>query len=267
MPGEVLLVLIGLATGFIAGLLGAGAGFGTVVLLIAAGTGPHLAIGTSPIYTTVIGSWGTILHLRRGNANARLALAMGLPSAVTAFFGAQLADASSAKALVVSFGAVTLAVAGAFLVWPVRKDEPAPPPISGAQEGMAGSRRRHAPLPLTMMVGAVVGGAFIGILQGLYGVGGGFLLMPFMVLVLKIPERVAVGSSLFALVFGSISSGVRHALLGNVGAGMLVWLIPGGLIGSFAGAALVRRVAPSTIRRTFVAMMFVSAAYLLNKGL
>ncbi|MFP5380226.1 MAG: sulfite exporter TauE/SafE family protein, partial [Vicinamibacteria bacterium] len=63
MLDAITLISIGLASGYLAGMLGAGGGFATVVLLLAAGFTAHEAVGTSLVYTIVIGAWGTYLHL------------------------------------------------------------------------------------------------------------------------------------------------------------------------------------------------------------
>lgn len=267
MPNPALLVAVGCATGFLAGLLGAGGGFATVVLLLAAGASAHEAVGTSLIFTIVVGAWGTALHLRKGTASWWLAAALGLPSAATALGGAQLAAALPERTLVLAFAGLTLVVAAAFLASGsrLRKAESDVLPVSGAQ---VLARESDAVRPTRRLIaGAIAGGAAIGVLKGVFGVGGGFVLVPFMVLALRVPERVAVGSSLFAILLGSISGGIKHATLGNVDGSMLVYLIPGGLVGSFAGASLVKKVSPLAIRRSFVALMLASAAYLLAKGL
>lgn len=264
----VILIAIGLASGFLAGLLGAGGGFATVVLLLASGLSAHEAVGTSLVYTVVIGAWGTFLHLRKGTAAAWLALALGIPSAATALLGAHLGDSMDERTLLLAFAALTVVVGVAFLLQrspEVQHVEDEVLPIAGAQHvARPSSLVRSNP---RIVAFAVAGGGVIGILKGLFGVGGGFLLVPFMVLALKIPEHVAVGSSLFAILLGSVAGGIKHVTLGNVVGPDLVWLIPGGLAGSFIGAALVHRITGAAIRRSFVALMFVSAAYLLFGGL
>jgi len=262
------LVAIGLASGFLAGMLGAGGGFATVVLLLAAGFSAHEAIGTSLVYTIVIGAWGTYLHLKKGSASPWLALALGLPSAATAFLGAQLADSLSERALLLSFAGLTLAVGIAFVLRRSPAEKAVDEDVIPVSGGQSIARPSAAVRPEPRIVGfAIAGGTAIGVLKGLFGVGGGFLLVPFMVLALRIPERVAVGSSLLAILLGSLAGGTKHLLLGNVAGAELAWLIPGGLVGSFAGATMVHRIGPSTIRRAFVALMFVSATYLLFRGL
>ncbi|MGH2829076.1 MAG: sulfite exporter TauE/SafE family protein [Actinomycetota bacterium] len=265
MPSPAILVAIGCTTGFLAGLLGAGGGFATVVLLLAAGAGAHEAVGTSLIFTVVVGAWGTAVHLRRGTASPWLAVALGLPSAATALVGAQAAEALSDRALVLWFAALTLIVAVAFLARPTQDPESAV--VDAVADPRPGSLRLEMRPTTRLVVGAMGGGAVIGLLKGLFGVGGGFLLVPFMVLVLAVPEHLAVGSSLFAILIGSIAGGIRHASYGNVDWEMLWPLLPGGVAGSWIGAVMVRRVSAQTIRRAFVALMLASAAFLIAKGL
>lgn len=265
MPNGVALVFIGTFTGFLAGMLGAGGGFATVVLLLAVGVGAHDTVGTSLVYTVIVGAWGTAVHLRHGTASWRLAVALGIPSAVTALAGAQLAEALSERALTMSFAMLTAGVTMAMVARPPGAKTPDVEadilPFDGRPGGEGASFRLRGPV----LAGAVAGGAVIGLLKGLFGVGGGFLLVPFMVLALRVPEHVAVGSSLFAILLGSISGSIRHALLGNVDTRLLWYLIPGGIVGSLAGATLVRRLSRETVRRAFATLMVIAAIYLMVK--
>ena len=110
--------------------------------------------------------------------------------------------------------------------------------------------------------GAVVGGSIIGLLKGLFGVGGGFLIVPVMSRVGRVPRDVAVGSSLFAILVASVVAALRHWTLGNVDGSDLLALVPGGLFGSFVGARAARSMSPAAIRRVFLAVMAASTVYL-----
>lgn len=257
MPSPVLLLLIGGATAFLAGMLGAGGGLATVTLLLAIGMDAHHVVGTTLVFTAAIGAAGSYVHHRQGTGDARLALALGIPSIATAQVGAQIAESLGDRTLTFMFAGLTVLVT----VMMLAKRERAPVPISGAQHDL----RFRAPAPL--LAGAAVGGAVIGLAQGLLGVGGGFLLVPFMILVLKVPEHITVGSSLFAILIGSLSGSVRHAMLGNVEVDVLVFLIPAGLIGTVLGTRMVRRLTPAAVRRAFVAMMLTAATYLVFRAI
>ncbi|HVW33757.1 MAG TPA: sulfite exporter TauE/SafE family protein, partial [Acidimicrobiia bacterium] len=110
--------------------------------------------------------------------------------------------------------------------------------------------------------GAVVGGSIIGLLKGLFGVGGGFLIVPLMSRLGRFRRDVAVGSSLFAILVASVVAAVRHWTLGNVDGSDLLSLVPGGLFGSFVGARAARSMSPASIRRVFLGVMLASTLYL-----
>ena len=109
----------------------------------------------------------------------------------------------------------------------------------------------------------MVGGSVIGLLKGLFGVGAGFLIVPMMVSAARMPRKLAVGSSLFAILVASVVATLRHWSLGNVDWSALLPLVPGGLFGSFVGARAARSMSPAAIRRVFLAMMAGSTLYLL----
>ena len=77
MANGVVLVAVGCLTGVLAGMLGAGGGFATVALLLAAGATPHVAVGTAIVYMMVMGGWGAFMHVHLRSVDRRLAVAIG----------------------------------------------------------------------------------------------------------------------------------------------------------------------------------------------
>jgi len=303
MANNVVLVAVGCLTGVLAGMLGAGGGFATVALLLAAGATPHVAVGTALVYMMVMGGWGAFVHVHLRSVDRRLAVAIGSAAAISALAGAQIAEALSGRDLALALAMFTACVSGISLAWPqtrrpvsLEKDrsarrsgtghepsEPASPaavagrfdykplrealrpamggprPVTAVPAGAtAGRNAGNAPLG-----GAVVGGSIIGLLKGLFGVGGAFLIVPVMSRVGKVPRDVAVGSSLFAILVASLVAALRHWTLGNVDGSDLLALVPGGLFGSFVGARAARSMSPASIRRVFLAVMAASTVYLI----
>ncbi|HEV7684968.1 MAG TPA: sulfite exporter TauE/SafE family protein, partial [Acidimicrobiia bacterium] len=123
--------------------------------------------------------------------------------------------------------------------------------------------RRPPPAADAPLAGAVIGGSIIGLLKGLFGVGGAFLILPVMSRVGRVPRDVALGSSLFAILVASLVAALRHWTLGNVDGSDLLALVPGGLFGSFVGARAARSMSPASIRRVFLGMMAASTVYLI----
>ncbi|MGH9001404.1 MAG: sulfite exporter TauE/SafE family protein [Acidimicrobiia bacterium] len=269
MANDVVLVAVGCLTGVLAGMLGAGGGFATVVLLLAAGEDTHVAVGTSLVYLLVMGAWGTFVHLRSRSVDFRLALRIGVAAALAAVLGAQLAEALSEPDLTLALGLFTAAVTGASLAWPLNRR----PAVEGetVEAIVAGKGTKSAPAggagpppePTPREVGAaVVGGGVIGVLKGMFSVGAGFLVVPLMVLAGRVRREVAVGSSIFAVLFASVAATLSHANAGAVDWGGLAWMIPGGLFGSFVGTRTGSTMSSAAIRRVYVAMMVIATVYL-----
>ncbi len=306
MANEVVLVAVGCLTGVLAGMLGAGGGFATVALLLAADVNPHVAVGTALVYLMVMGGWGTFMHVHLRSVDRRLALVIGTSAAAFALVGAQVAEALDGRDLVLALALFTAAVSGVSLAWPQSRrpidlpvglaedDEELEEPPAAAPSRFPGRPLReglrpvatpapaeagepHLPPPRQAgephlpppgqasdqpLAGAAIGGSFIGLLKGLFGVGGAFLIVPVMSRLGRVRREVVVGSSLFAILVASLVAAVRHTTLGNVDGSDLLALVPGGLFGSFVGARAARSMSPAAIRRVFLTVMLASTVYL-----
>ena len=249
----------------------------------------------------VMGGWGAFVHVHLRSVDRRLAVAIGSAAAISALVGAQIAETLSGRDLALALAMFTACVSGVSLAWPqtrrpvtLKKDggdggdghepaEPASPaavagrfdykPLREALRPAIAGPRPVEPVPAgaaagpevanAPLGGAVVGGSIIGLLKGLFGVGGAFLIVPVMSRVGKVPRDVAVGSSLFAILVASLVAALRHWTLGNVDGSDLLALVPGGLFGSFVGARAARSMSPASIRRVFLAVMAASTVYLI----
>lgn len=293
MANDVVLVAVGCLSGVLAGMLGAGGGFATVALLLASGADPHVAVGTGLVYMMIMGGWGAFMHVHLRSVDRRLALVLGVAAALTALAGAQISEAMARKDLVLALGLFTACVTGVSLAWPQTRrpvalpedalddldDDAAPAaepsrfsyrPLRDALRPATAPRPKVVPIAAgaspavpTPLGGAVAGGSLIGLLKGLFGLGGAFLIVPVMSGVGRVPRDVAVGSSLFAILVASLVAALRHATLGNVDGSDLLALVPGGLFGSFVGARAARSMSPASIRRVLLAVMAASTIYLL----
>jgi uncharacterized membrane protein YfcA len=275
MPSPAILVLIGLVTGVLSGMLGAGGGFTTVALLVATGTAAHEAVGTSVVFTAFVAACAATLHFRQHSARPALAVALGAPGVLTALYGARLAASLSDRTLTLGCGLLTALVAVALMARRVAA-APAPAPAPVLVMAGGGGEDHAAPdddapndetggfeMTRSTLVLAVLGGAAIGVLRGVFGFGGGTLLVPFMVMALGVPEHEAVGTSLMALLPGAIAGAIGHVAVGDVSGPIVALLLVGALPASVVGARLHTRVSSTFIRRTFVAVLVVTAAYLI----
>jgi uncharacterized protein len=227
-----------------------------------------------------MGGWGAFMHVHLRSVDRQLALVIGVSAAGFALLGAQVAEAMRGKDLVLALALFTACVSGVSLAWPQTRrpvDLPAgddlveddgAPAEDAPQAGGRTLRETLRPAvvpaaePGPPLRAAVIGGSIIGLLKGLFGVGGAFLIVPVMSRVGRVQRDVAVGSSLFAILVASLVAAVRHATLGNVDGSDLLALVPGGLFGSFVGARAARSMSPASVRRVFLTVMLASTVYL-----
>ena len=102
------------------------------------------------------------------------------------------------------------------------------------------------------------GGLALGLLQGTFGVGGGFLLLPFLVLALRVPTRLAVAATLFAGIPSLATAAISHLLLGNVQPAALTALLVGALPLARLGARTTGRIPPAKVRYVVLALLSLS---------
>jgi uncharacterized membrane protein YfcA len=102
-----------------------------------------------------------------------------------------------------------------------------------------------------------------GILSGLFGIGGGIVIVPALEVVAGFPMHLAVATSMFTMIFTSISSATTHLLLGHVAFDYVVFLIIGIVIGAQGGARIAKRMKGSAIERLFGVTMFMIGIYLI----
>jgi len=105
---------------------------------------------------------------------------------------------------------------------------------------------------------AASGGLALGLLQGAFGVGGGFLLLPFLVLALRLPTRQAVACTLFAGIPSLFAAAISHVLLGNVQPAALAALLAGALPLVWLGARTTGRIPPVKVRYVVLGLLSLS---------
>jgi uncharacterized membrane protein YfcA len=239
-----LLAMIGLSTGILSGVFGVGGGFVLVPLLELIGWPMPQAVGTSLLYVTLLGIGGSLAHLKKGNLDLRLVLAMALPAILGAQLGALGTSWLPASLLQLVFAGCTLFAAGQMAS---RRAE-------GAAEGTPDRPRWGA---------AGLLGLTVGVLSGLLGVGGGLFLVPGQVRWLGVPLKRAIGNSLAAIVLTGASGVEGHLMLHHVQLQAGAWLVAGGLVGLQGGLWMLERFHPTRLRRAFVAFL---AAVALSMG-
>jgi len=271
-------LVLGFASGVLAGMFGIGGAVITTPSIRALGATPIHAVG-STVPAILPGSIsGAYRYAKAGSVDWRVGLTCGTCGAVFAVAGAaatRLVDAHYLMIVTAGLLAVTgisqlraaratpAAVAVTVIAEPEDMPigpEDLPGPIAGTVPPDAGSRR---PLALLAAVGAGAGA-----LAGVLGVGGGIVLMPAFTGLLKLPMRLAVGSSLVAVAIFSVPALVTHTLLGNVDWRFALPLVVGVVPGAQVGARLTLGASERLVRGLFGALLLVvSVVYALSEVL
>jgi uncharacterized membrane protein YfcA len=260
--------------GFLIGVsLGALGGGGSIlavpVLVYAAGETPQAATTTSLVVVGATALGGMFAHLRAGHVRIVPGVVFGLAGIGGALLGTRLNDAVNANVLLLAFAGLMLIAA--WRMW-VNQTEPgagdedfAPYPDASTPKtgGVAIATATTQRLQVTTAVAAKVlaAGSVVGFITGFFGVGGGFVIVPALVLTLGFGMADAVGTSLLVI---AINSAV--ALTTRVGTTGVEWdvTIPftvAGLLGVSVGKALADRLPTATLVRWFVGLLVVLAGY------
>lgn len=233
-------VPLGLLVGLAMGSLGAGGSILTVPALVyLLGQEPAAATTGSLIIVGLTSLAGAVPHARAGNVRLRRGLLFGAVGVVGSILGARLAAGVAPAALLSAFSVLMLVVA--FMMW--RR-------VSG--RGRAGSASGEVTRPWLVVLTATG----VGLLTGFFGVGGGFAVVPALVLALGLPMPAAVGTSLVVIVINSAT-----ALAARLGTGVaLDWPVILGFslvaaTGSVLGQRVSRRVPQRTLGLAFVGLL------------
>jgi len=237
-----MLALIGgLLIGISLGLLGSGGSILTVpVLAYGLGHVQKVAIAESLLIVGSIALLGSLSYMRMRQVCWRTALIFGIPGMAGTYGGAVMAKYVSGSLQLLVFGVVILAAAGLMFRPPAPSEE-----------------SRHPKHPLFLVI---LQGASIGILTGFVGVGGGFLIVPALVLLRGLRIHQAIGTSLLIIAFNSSSGFLKYletlrAAQLSVDWGTIAIFIALGTLGTILGARISKRLDPRTLRRMFAVFL------------
>lgn len=237
--------VVGLAVGVIVGALGAGGGIVSVpVLVYLLGFTPHDATAASLVIVAVTAVVSVLPHARRGTVDWRTGATFGLLSVVGSLVGGRVSARVDPDVLMASFSALLAAVAVYMAIRGVRERR-------GAQ-----TRRRSSVLLLVCL------STLTGLLTGFFGVGGGFMVVPILVLVFGLPMRQAAGTSLVIMVITALA-GLAARLGTPLGVDWLLVAVftAGSMLGGLAGEPLTRHAKNYQLTFTFAALLAIVAVY------
>jgi uncharacterized membrane protein YfcA len=260
-----LLSPIAFLVGIIAAMTGVGGGVFIVPLLsLAYGFPPHQAIGTSLtmiVFTSLSSATG---YWRQKRVDYKVGLILTLTTIPGAFAGAYLTSSVEEKLLGLIFGVFLIFVAlrMAFQLNRYRFEIPRIGKVWHRK--IVDSDDTVFAYDTNVYFGLVLG-FFGGLSSGLLGLGGGALMVPILHLIMNFPMHVTVATSMFIMVFTSISGAATHFSLGNVHISYAVFLCIGVILGAQLGAYLSKKISGKGLRRIFgVVLLLVSIRMILK---
>ena len=239
----------GIAIGISLGMLGGGGSILAVpVLVYALGQPVRDAVPTSLWVVGGSSMAGAVSHLRDGKVPWRSALMFGAAGIVGSFAGAWLNHRLDANLLLLGFAVLMGLAAVAMLRKRPERDE-----LSAAKSCENAWRER----PLMVLVV----GAGVGVVTGLFGVGGGFILVPAWTLAMGCPVQVSVGASLVVIVLNAAGALVSHMGFGSVDLAVAVPFTVAAVIGAVVGGGLATRIDSGRLSKWFAYLVIGVAGF------
>lgn len=252
--GHVIATAIGISLGLIGG---GGSILAVPTLVYVMGVPPKSAIAMSLAIVGTVSFLGAIPHWKLGNVQLKTAAMFGLSTMLGAYAGARLATLPfvTGTLQMVLFGTMML-LAAVFMLRKHPQTTP-PPPVQQPDLDLY-----PKPVCKYCWLWLVSEGLGVGALTGLVGVGGGFAIVPALVLLGKVPMKQAIGTSLLVIVLNSIAG-----FLGYLGRVNLNWELIGTFtvaasLGIVAGAYLVRFVQARHLQKAFGYFLLAMAAFI-----
>jgi uncharacterized membrane protein YfcA len=275
LPVNILLILgLGVAVGFISGMFGVGGGFLMTPFLILVGIPPAVAVASVPSHMAASSIAATIAYWRKRLVDTGLGLVLlsgGLLGTAAGVWVFSLLRRLGQLDLIVNLSyIVLLSIVGALMIsesvralW--RSMQGAPPLVRrpGTHSWFHGlplkfrfrqSRIYVSAIPVTAI------GFFVGFLGALMGIGGGFVLIPALIYLMRVPTAVSVGTSLFLTFFTMIAATVLHAYENRTVDVVLAFtLMLGGVVGAQSGARAGQAIKAEQLRFLLGLLVFAVA--------
>jgi uncharacterized protein len=248
---DLTLVLGGLVSGLLAGVLGIGGGSILVPLMVYLGFTPINAIGTSSFAILLTSLSGSIQNWRMGYIDWRKIGSLGLPALISAQMGAGLAQYISAAWLL--FGFAALMLTNIYLV--------------GLKQRLVDVESAATSSSNQKLLSNTITGSLAGLVAGLVGVGGGAIMVPLQMLLLGETIKVAIQTSLGVVAITALSATVGHSINGHVSFSQGLMLGIGGLLGAQFGTRYLPKLPDRIVSNLFRLTLLLISIYSFIQGL
>jgi uncharacterized membrane protein YfcA len=235
---------LGFGIGLSLGLLGGGGSLLTVPALVyLVGQTPQAAVTTSLAIVGTNSMVGAMFHSFQGRLDWKMAFAFSSAGMFVSYLSANISKQILPELLLVIFALLMIGIGWMLLFGRAKEDDTA-----------------YVAKPLCLVIAS---GAGVGLLTGILGVGGGFLVVPTLVILIGLPVQMAIGTSLIIIAMNSIAG-----FLGHMRTGSMDWMITlifasAGLVGTFMGMRLYSRLSSSKLQKALAVFVIALAVFLL----
>lgn len=247
---DILMIILLVLFGFIVGVLASWFGLGGAVITIpffriVLGLSGHEAIATALPLTIPTAISGTYAYQKKKLVKYKTAISIGIIGSFFSVFGAYFTIYFSSEALMVMTALLFIILSIVILKQKIVESKPKKFKLFEAAWR-------------AFLIGSVAG-----LISGFFGIGGGAILVPLLVVVAKLPMKVAIPTSLLAIAIYAIPGSLTHYALGNIQVDVLAFVLVGSVVGAYVGAGWMMKFKESTLRKMFAAFLLLMAASLL----
>jgi uncharacterized membrane protein YfcA len=277
-----ILLILGLGgfVGLLSGIFGVGGGFLMTPLLMMFGIPPTVAAASDSNQIVGASTSGTLAHMRLGNVDIPMGIILLVGGVVGGTLGVQviklLRAMGNADFLIAITYVIMLGGVGGYMFWEslqgLKKDKsgeaaPKPEPVTEVSDKKSLFQKlpfqykfEKSGCEISVLLPLVVG-IFVGVLAAIMGVGGGFIMVPVMVYMLRMPMHVVVGTSLFQILFTCINVTVMQAWSNHtVDFVLAVLLLAGSTIGAQIGTAVSKRLKADQLKIMLATLVLLVCA-------
>jgi uncharacterized protein len=264
------LLLLGAVSATFGSIVGLGGGIIIVPVLIYIGPlllnqeiSTTLAVGTSLTVLIFTAASSTLTYMKDKKVDFKSAWLYFITSGPAAMLGALLTGKFEPKMFQLVFGLFMLFISALLIfknrIKPINVQWPIQRKFTDAQ-GVTAEYGYNIPAALAVGFG-------VGLISGLFGIGGGSLFVPAMVLLFRYPAHVATATSMFVIFLSAILGSITHLYNGDVGGWLVLALAPGAWLGGWLGARIVRRISSNGLMWLLRVTLIVLAMKLIWSGL
>ena len=267
-----ILVGMGAGVGFLSGMLGVGGGFLITPLLIFYNIPPAIAVATGANQIIAASFSGALSHYRRGTVDLKLGTMLLAGGTVGSFLGVWLFTllrrVGQLDLAITLLYIVLLGIVGALMM---AESFSAMRRAAAGAHGRVQYRNHHSwiqGLPLKMrfkrsrlfvsVIPIIVAGIVVGVLAAVMGVGGGFIMIPVMIYLLRVPTDIVIGTSLFQIIFTvAVTTVLQATSNGSVDIVLAFLLMIGGVFGAQVGSQVGHRLRGDYLRALLAVVVLV----------